>query len=137
MKPLLKPEQAAALLAVSPKAVRAWLHDGTLPGVRVGRLWRIDPDALDAWIHGRADAKATPQRAQLAPEPRTPPPTPRATPEPPEAPEAPQTRKRTGGFMADAAQAEADRLRREGFKVASLERGKRLHPTPRKRGKGR
>jgi excisionase family DNA binding protein len=134
MKPLLKPEQAAALLAVSPKAVRAWLHDGTLPGVRVGRLWRIDPDALEAWIQGRADAKAAPQSAPLAPERRTPPPTPRATPEPPKAPEAPRTRTASG---SDSERAEADRLRALGFKVASLERGKRLRPTPRKKARKR
>lgn len=54
MNALLKPEQVAERLAISPKMVRAWLRDGRIPGVRIGRLWRVDPDALETWIAGNA-----------------------------------------------------------------------------------
>ena len=49
MKRLLTPEEAAELLAVSPKSVRKWLWQGKLKGVRVGRPWRgrgNDPKGL-------------------------------------------------------------------------------------------
>jgi len=49
---LLTPEEVAEHLAVTPKAVRAWLRDGKLPGLRLGRLWRIRPADLDAFIDG-------------------------------------------------------------------------------------
>lgn len=91
MTRLLKPEEAAARLAVSPKAVRAWLREGRLPGIRLGRLWRISEEALERFMAGQGfdqDAAAarppqaateqkTPQSAparppQSAPEQRTP-----------------------------------------------------------------
>ena len=34
-------EQAAEKLTVSPQTIRAWLRNGTLPGHKVGHLWRI------------------------------------------------------------------------------------------------
>ncbi len=50
MERLLTPEQAAERLAVSPKSVRAWLRQGRLIGVRVGRLWRIRERDLEAFL---------------------------------------------------------------------------------------
>lgn len=47
---LLTPEEAAERLAVSPKTVRDWLRSGELKGVKVGRLWRIRPTDLEAFI---------------------------------------------------------------------------------------
>lgn len=72
MKRLLKPEEVAERLAVSPKMVRAWLRDGKLPGVRLGRLWRVDPDALERFIQGdRTPSGMPPERSQVAPDERT------------------------------------------------------------------
>ena len=48
---LWTPDQLAERLNVSRK--RAWqmLHRGELPGrVRVGRLWRVRPDAVEEFI---------------------------------------------------------------------------------------
>jgi len=74
MTRLLKPEEAAARLAVSPKAVRAWLREGRLPGIRLGRLWRISEAALERFIAGVGFAQDAPKQApQVAPEQRTPP----------------------------------------------------------------
>jgi len=50
MTHLLKPEEVAERLAVTPKVVRAWLLAGKIPGIRLGRLWRVHPDALDKII---------------------------------------------------------------------------------------
>ena len=55
---LLKPEEVAERLAVSAKMVRSWLREGKLPGVRLGRLWRIDPQALEQFLKtGRAESR--------------------------------------------------------------------------------
>ena len=34
-------EQAAEKLTVSPLTIREWLRNGTLPGHKAGRFWRI------------------------------------------------------------------------------------------------
>jgi len=67
MKRLLTPDQTAELLAVSPKVIRAWLRDGKIPGIRLGRLWRVDPEELEKAIRqgfGKPlqERKGTPQR---------------------------------------------------------------------------
>lgn len=50
MEKLLTPEEAAAILSVSPKSIRAWLRQGKLKGVRAGRLWRIRERDLEAFL---------------------------------------------------------------------------------------
>lgn len=50
MDRLLTPEEAAEILAVSPKSIREWLRKGKLKGVRAGRLWRIRERDLEAFI---------------------------------------------------------------------------------------
>lgn len=47
---LLTPEEAAELLAVSPKSIREWLRLGKLKGVKAGRLWRIRERDLEAFL---------------------------------------------------------------------------------------
>lgn len=47
---LLKPEEAAAALAVKPSTVREWLRTGRLKGVRLGRLWRVREEDLEAFV---------------------------------------------------------------------------------------
>ncbi|NPV54941.1 MAG: helix-turn-helix domain-containing protein [Firmicutes bacterium] len=51
MDRLLTPEEVAKRLAVSPKSIREWLRNGKLRGVKVGRLWRISPQALDRFLN--------------------------------------------------------------------------------------
>ncbi|WP_227766970.1 helix-turn-helix domain-containing protein [Zhaonella formicivorans] len=50
-KVLTVPE-AAHCLAVHPKTVYNLLARGKLPGVKVGRVWRIHADVLDAFLRG-------------------------------------------------------------------------------------
>lgn len=50
MDRLLTPEEAAEILAVSPKSIREWLRKGKLKGLRAGRLWRIRERDLEAFL---------------------------------------------------------------------------------------
>lgn len=47
---LLTPEQVAEVLQVTPDAVRRWLRTRRLRGIWIGRLWRIHPDDLSAFV---------------------------------------------------------------------------------------
>jgi excisionase family DNA binding protein len=47
---LLTLEQVAERLAVSRKMVYDWIRDGRIPGVKMGRLWRVKEGSLDAFI---------------------------------------------------------------------------------------
>jgi len=49
---LLTPEEAAARLKISRLTVGDWLRSGKLKGVKVGRLWRIRENDLEAFLKG-------------------------------------------------------------------------------------
>lgn len=54
---LLTVEDIAERLALTPRVVRAWLRDGKIPGIKLGREWRISEKRLDEYIrdlHERA-----------------------------------------------------------------------------------
>ena len=61
---LLTCEEAAAYLRVHPRTVYRLLRDGGMPGVRVGRQWRIRRSDLDAYL-GRETQ--TPRNVVAAP----------------------------------------------------------------------
>lgn len=64
MTELLTPSQVAETLQVHPKTVGLMLASGRLPGVRVGRLWRVLPADLEAWLAGqRGNPPETPAHA--------------------------------------------------------------------------
>lgn len=48
--PLLTPGQVASLLQISPGTVSRLLRIGRLPGVKLGRQWRIRRDDLDRYL---------------------------------------------------------------------------------------
>lgn len=50
MDDLLTPEQAAAILQLSPKTIKDWLRAGKLTGCKIGRFWRVKPADLEAFI---------------------------------------------------------------------------------------
>jgi excisionase family DNA binding protein len=50
MRQLLKPEEAAAYLAVSEHTIRQWIWQRRLPVVRLGRAVRLRREDLDAVI---------------------------------------------------------------------------------------
>jgi excisionase family DNA binding protein len=55
---LLTPEEAAVYLRLNPQTTYRLLRGGQLPGVKIGRQWRIRKTALEAFLDGRAPAAA-------------------------------------------------------------------------------
>jgi excisionase family DNA binding protein len=56
---LLTPEEVADTLRVSTRTVLDWLRTSQLPGLKVGRRWRVRRTGLDAFLKAgetRADA---------------------------------------------------------------------------------
>ncbi len=47
---LLTPPQVAERLQVTERTVYQWLRDGRLVGLKLGRLWRIRPEDLEAFL---------------------------------------------------------------------------------------
>lgn len=60
METLLNVKSAAKLLAVSPWTVRAWIRQGKLHPVRIGRLVRLDEEELSKFV---ASNKASGQQS--------------------------------------------------------------------------
>ena len=50
---LLKTGQVAARLGVSREKVRQLCISGDLPCYKIGSQYRVDPDALTAWLEGQ------------------------------------------------------------------------------------
>jgi excisionase family DNA binding protein len=48
----MTPEAAAEYLQLHLDTVRRLLRQGKLPGVKVGRQWRISKASLDKYLHG-------------------------------------------------------------------------------------
>jgi excisionase family DNA binding protein len=46
----LTPEEVAARLKVQPRTVQEWLRTGRLPGLKLGKLWRIRESDLEAFL---------------------------------------------------------------------------------------
>ncbi len=58
LTPALTTKEAAELLNVNPKTVLRLIQRGQLPARKVGRVWRLSPRALEAWLaEGQAKAK--------------------------------------------------------------------------------
>jgi excisionase family DNA binding protein len=47
---LLTPEQVAGRLQVTPRTIYDWLRQGRLQGIKIGRLWRVRPGDLHAFL---------------------------------------------------------------------------------------
>ncbi len=45
---LLTVEETAKYLKMSPQVIRRWLREKKLPGVKIGKEWRIDKADIDA-----------------------------------------------------------------------------------------
>ncbi len=45
-------EEVAIVLRVSVQAVRRLLRKGEIPGIRVGKFWRVPRSALEAFLSG-------------------------------------------------------------------------------------
>jgi excisionase family DNA binding protein len=60
MTTLLTPRQVAEICQVSHETIHAWLRAGRLPGIHMGRGWRIDQDALQAWLKAHSTGQGAP-----------------------------------------------------------------------------
>lgn len=54
---LLTPAQVAERLQLTEQTIYMWLRSGQLPGVKLGRLWRIRKEDLDRFITRAAFAE--------------------------------------------------------------------------------
>ena len=54
---LLTPTQVAERLQITERTVYEWIRGGKLTALKLGRLWRIRQDDLEAFLEG-ARAKA-------------------------------------------------------------------------------
>jgi excisionase family DNA binding protein len=59
MNAILTVEQAAELLGVRPKTVRALAAGGIIPAVKVGKPWRFDETLLREWIAAKSRENVT------------------------------------------------------------------------------
>ena len=50
MADLLSIDDVATQLKVQPRTILEWLRTGKLPGYKLGRVWRIDPDDLKKFL---------------------------------------------------------------------------------------
>jgi excisionase family DNA binding protein len=57
-EPLLKSEQAAALLQIHPKTLQKLARQGKLPATRIGDLWRFRASDLDNWLRTQVDSES-------------------------------------------------------------------------------
>ncbi len=53
---LLTPAQVAEQLQMETATVQGWLRTGRLKGVKIGRYWRISPEALREFIEAGANS---------------------------------------------------------------------------------
>ena len=63
-KTLLTLSEAAAHLRISRRTLLRWLQTGRLPGVKLGRDWRIDPTDLDLAIQASKTRLSAPKASQ-------------------------------------------------------------------------
>lgn len=47
---LLTAQEVAAWLRVTPGWVKEMARDGEMPAMKLGRYWRFDRDAVNAWL---------------------------------------------------------------------------------------
>lgn len=63
---ILTVEQVAEKLQVKPNTVRAWLRKGRIPGRKIGRVYRVAEDELDAFVNAVPEAIALRPKRRLS-----------------------------------------------------------------------
>ena len=59
MEALLTPEQVAKRLQLTPHTIYVWLRAGRLRGIKLGHLWRVKEEDLDAYLDRASSAPQT------------------------------------------------------------------------------
>lgn len=57
-KPMLTVHEIADLLKMRESTVRAWIRDGDLRAIKMGRDWRVAVKDLEAFMEGHANRPA-------------------------------------------------------------------------------
>lgn len=65
MERLMTPDEAAALLSVSPRTIKDWLRRGDLRGLKAGNRWRIREKELERFLD--RDRKTVREKTPLPP----------------------------------------------------------------------
>jgi excisionase family DNA binding protein len=52
-EPLISAEEAGRILGIHPKTVKRMAGHGTVPGMRIGKLWKFRASALDEWMRSQ------------------------------------------------------------------------------------
>jgi excisionase family DNA binding protein len=50
MQSLLTPEEVAQKLKLPQRTIIRWLRSGFMPGIKLGKEWRINPEDLEEFI---------------------------------------------------------------------------------------
>lgn len=50
---LLTPEEVAEKFSVTVNTVRDWLRTGELPGIKIGKIWRVRQQELNEFIDSK------------------------------------------------------------------------------------
>jgi len=51
---LYTPEEVAEMLTVKESTVRHWMRSGAMPGIKIGKFWRIPEEALEKYLETKA-----------------------------------------------------------------------------------
>jgi len=62
---LLTPEDVATRLKLAKNTVYIWLREGRLPGIRMGRTWRVRAEDLDAFVDAGTATSASGTQPQV------------------------------------------------------------------------
>lgn len=57
--------EVSAALGISARQVRRWIVTGRLPAVRLGRVWRVRRETLDAVLHGEIVIRSLPNERDV------------------------------------------------------------------------
>lgn len=67
MSSVLTPEEAAAVLKVTPRTIYEWLKKGRIPGRKIGKVWRIPEVGLEEWLYGPLSPRGVKQESLSSP----------------------------------------------------------------------
>lgn len=65
MSRLMDIDDLASYLKLEKQTIYNWLHQKRISGIKVGRVWRFDREAVDKWLASRV-VKAIPQNERHA-----------------------------------------------------------------------
>jgi excisionase family DNA binding protein len=66
MEKLLTSREVAEILRISPTTAKIWASKRKFPVVKVGRLVRIAPEALDEWVRENTDQAIAPTQKRCS-----------------------------------------------------------------------